>query len=180
MVTGVITTGFILLFGVTGLVIGVGASFVVSVMPWLGMGIGVLLAVAGSWMLSGGKLYTGVAGRVANRIGNPNQVGFRGYFLFGLSYGTASLSCTLPIFLVVVGTTLAVSGIPAAVAQFVLYAMGMGFIIMLLTVGMALFQSAVVSTMRKALPYIQLVSAGMMILAGSYIVFYWLTLGGLL
>jgi len=180
MVTGVITTGFILLFGVTGLVIGVGASFVVSVMPWIGMGIGVLLAVAGSWMLSGGKLYTGAAGRVANRIGNPNQVGFRGYFLFGLSYGTASLSCTLPIFLVVVGTTLAVSGIPAAVAQFVLYAMGMGFIIMLLTVGMALFQSAAVGTMRKALPYIQPVSAGMMILAGSYIVFYWLTLGGLL
>lgn len=180
MVSGVITTGFILLFGVMGLAIGVGASFVVSVMPWLGLGIGGLLAVAGSWMLSGGKLYTVAAGRVASRIGNPNQVGFRGYFLFGLSYGMASLSCTLPIFLVVVGTTLAVSGIPAAVAQFVLYAMGMGFIIMLLTVGMALFQSAAVGIMRKALPYIQPVSAGMMILAGSYIVFYWLTLGGLL
>ena len=97
-----------------------------------------------------------------------------------MSYGTASLSCTLPIFLVVVGTTLAVSGITAAVAQFVLYALGMGFVIMLLTVGMALFQSAAVGVMRKALPYIQPVSAGMMILAGSYIVFYWLTLGGLL
>ncbi len=180
MVAGVVTTGFILLFGVTGLIIGVGARFVISVIPWIGLGIGVLLAVAGSWMLSGGKLYTGAAGRIADRIGNPNRVGFRGYFLFGLSYGTASLSCTLPIFLVVVGTTLAVSGITAAVAQFILYALGMGFVIMLLTVGMALFQSAAVGAVRKALPFIQPVSAGMMILAGSYIVFYWLTLGGLL
>ena len=180
VVGGVVTVGFILLFGVTGLVIGVGARSIISVMPWIGLGIGVLLAVAGSWMLSGGKLYTGVAGRLADRIGNPGQVGVRGYFLFGLSYGTASLSCTLPIFLAVVGTTLAVSGIIAAVGQFVLYALGMGFVIMLLTVGMALFQTAAVSAVRKALPFIQPFSAGMMILAGSYIVFYWLTLGDLL
>ena len=179
-VAGVVTVGFILLFGVTGLVIGVGARFVISVMPWIGLGIGVVLAIAGSWMLSGGKLYTGAAGRIADHIGSSNRVGIRGYFLFGLSYGTASLSCTLPIFLAVVGTTLAVSGIPAAVGQFVLYALGMGFVIMLLTVGMALFQSAAVGAVRKALPLIQPVSAGMMILAGSYIVFYWLTLGGLL
>ncbi len=180
MVAGIVTTGFILLFGATGLVIGVGARSIISVMPWIGLGIGVLLAVAGSWMLSGGKLYTGAAGRIADRIGNPGQVGVRGYFLFGLSYGTASLSCTLPIFLVVVGTTLAVSGILAAVGQFVLYALGMGFVIMLLTVGMALFQGAAVGALRKALPLIQPFSAGMMIVAGSYIVFYWLTLGGLL
>ena len=180
MVAGIVTTGFILLFGATGLIIGVGARSIISVMPWIGLGIGVLLAVAGSWMLSGGKLYTGAAGRIADRIGNPGQVGVRGYFLFGLSYGTASLSCTLPIFLAVVGTTLAVSGIVAAVGQFVLYALGMGFVIMLLTVGMALFQGAAVGVLRKALPLIQPFSAGMMIVAGSYIVFYWLTLGGLL
>ena len=180
MVTGVITTGFILLFGVTGLVIGVGASFVVSVMPWIGMGIGVLLAVAGSWMLSGGKLYTGAAGRVANRIGNPNQVGFRGYFLFGLSYGTASLSCTLPIFLAVVGTSLAVSSIGTSLGQFLLYALGMGVVITALTVGMAFFKTAMVGALRKAMPYVQPVGSWLMVIAGMYIVFYWLTIGDLL
>ena len=34
-----------------------------------------------------------------------------------------------------------------------------------------------VGGLRKALPYIQPVSAAIMLLAGSYIVFYWLTLG---
>jgi len=179
MVGGVMTAGFIVLFGVAGVVIGAGARTIIGFMPWIGLTIGVVLAIAGSWMLGGGKLYTGFAGRAAARIGNPGEVGVRGYFLFGLSYGTASLSCTLPIFLAVVGSTLAVSGIVAAIGQFVLYALGMGLVIMLLTLGMALFKGAVVGTLRRALPYIQPVSAGLMILAGSYIVYYWLTLGGL-
>ena len=31
--------------------------------------------------------------------------------------------------------------------------------------------------MRKALPYIQPVGTWMMVLAGTYIIFYWLTIG---
>jgi len=175
----VVTLGFVLLFSIVGLVIGVGARFVVDVLPWLGMAVGVLLTVAGSWLLGGGKLYAGLAARAASRMGNPNQVSMRGYLLFGLSYGTASLSCSLPIFLVVVGTTLAVSGILAAVGQFILYALGMGLVIMVLTQGMALFRGAMVGALRKLLPYIQPFSAVMMIVAGAYIVYYWLTIGDL-
>ena len=47
--------------------------------------------------------------RAASRLGDPGNTNVKGYFIFGLSYGTASLSCTLPIFLAVVGTSLAVS-----------------------------------------------------------------------
>ncbi len=179
LVGGAVTGGFILLFGLAGLVIGGGARTVVDIIPWLGLSIGVLLALAGAWMIGGGKLYTGFAGRAASRIGNPGQVGVRGYFLFGLSYGTASLSCTLPIFLTVVGTSLAVSSIPSALGQLFLYGMGMGAVIMALTIGMALFQGAMVGALRKTLGFVQRVSPLLMLVAGSYIVFYWLTIGGL-
>ena len=103
-----------------------------------------------------------------------------GGFGLGLSYGTASLSCTLPIFLAVVGTTLAVTSIPTSLGQFFLYALGMGTVIMALTLGMAFFKGAMVSAMRKALPYIQPVGSWLMVVAGAYTVFYWLTIGGLL
>ena len=176
-VGGVVTVGFILLFGVTGIVIGAGAQGFVDLLPWIGLSVGVLLVLAGAWIMAGGKLYTDVAGRAAAHMGNPGQVSTRGYFMFGVSYGTASLSCTLPIFLAVVGTSLAVADIPSAVGQFVLYAMGMGFVIMLLTLGMALFKTAMVGALRKTLPYIQPVSSVLMLVAGSYIIFYWLTLG---
>ena len=181
VVGGVVTAGFIVLFGAAGMLIGVGArSAVADILPWLGLGIGIVLTITGSWLLGGGKLYTEFAARAATRMGNPSQTSVRGYFLFGLGYGTASLSCTLPIFLTVVGTSFAVSSIATSPGQFVLYAMGMGFVIMGLTIGMALFKGSMVGAMRKALPYIQPFGTWMMLVAGSYIIFYWLTIGELL
>ena len=180
LVGGVVTGGIVVLFGIMGIVIGGGARSIAGVFPWIGLGIGVLLVLAGAWLLSGGKLYTALAGQAAARIGNPGQVSVRGYFLFGISYGTASLSCTLPIFLAVVGTRLASGGAASAAGQFVVYALGMGTVIMALTLGMALFKSAVVSALRRVLPYVQPASALLMVVAGAYIVFYWLTVGGLL
>ncbi len=175
----VVTGGFILLFGVAGLVIGAGARSVVDLIPWLGFSIGVVLTLVGAWLVGGGKLYTGIAARAASRMGDPGQVGVKGYFLFGLSYGTASLSCTLPIFLAVVGTSLAVTDIPTALGQLVLYALGMGTVILVLTLGIALFKGSMVGGLRKALRFIQPFSSLLMLVAGAYIVFYWLTIGGL-
>jgi hypothetical protein len=51
---------------------------------------------------------------------------------------------------------------------------------LLAALALALFKDAMVGTRRKALPYVQPLSASLMVLAGSYIVFYWLTIGGLL
>ena len=181
LVGGSVTAGFVVLFGVAGSVIKLGAtSFVVDILPWLGLFVGIVLAIAGSWLVGGGKLYTGFAARAATRMGDPAKVSPRGYFMFGLSYGTASLSCTLPIFLAVVGTSLTITNILPSLGQFLLYALGMGFVIMLLTLGMAFFKGAMVRTLRKVLPYVQPVGSWLMVVAGAYIVFYWLTIGGLL
>ena len=181
IVGGTVTAGFVVLFGSAGLVIGLGArTFIIDVLPWLGLVIGVVLAILGSWMLGGGKLYTGIAARAASNMGNPAQVGMKGYFIFGISYATASLSCTLPIFLAVVGTSLAVSSIGTSLGQFFLYALGMGVVITALTVGIAFFKTAMIGGMRKAMPYVQPVGSWLMVIAGMYIVFYWLTIGDLL
>ncbi len=181
VVGGSVTAGFVLLFAVAGAVIGLGARSVVGgILPWLGLGIGVLLVVVGAWLLSGGKLYTALAQQLSERFGDPSQTNVRGYFLFGLSYGMASLSCTLPIFLTVIGSSFAVASIPAAFAQFVLYALGMGVVILALTLGMAFFKTAMVRLMRRAMPYIQPVGTWLMLIAGTYIVFYWLTIGNVL
>ncbi|MCH8987583.1 MAG: cytochrome c biogenesis protein CcdA [Chloroflexi bacterium] len=181
IVGSAVTAGFIVLFGSAGLIIGVGArAFIVDVLPWLGLVIGIALALVGAWMVGGGKLYTGFAARAASKMGDPGKVSLKGYFIFGISYGTASLSCTLPLFLSVVGTSLAVSSIFTSLGQFVLYAMGMGIVIMALTIGMAFFKTAMVSALRKAMPYVQPVGSWLMVIAGMYIVFYWLTIGDLL
>ena len=181
LVGGSVTAGFVVLFAAVGMVIGFGArTFVIDVLPWLGLAIGVFLVIAGAWLVGGGKFYSGLAARTASRLGDPSKTNIRGYFIFGLSYGTASLSCTLPIFLAVVGTSLAVSNVLASLGQFLLYALGMGLVILALTLGIAFFRGAMVGGLRKVMPYVQPVGSWLMVLAGAYIVFYWLTLGGLL
>ena len=176
-----VTAGFVVLFGIAGTIIGLGArSLVADILPWLGLSIGVLLTLAGAWLLSGGELYSALAQQLANRFGDPGQANVKGYFLFGLSYGTASLSCTLPIFLSVIGTSFAVASIGTSLGQFVLYACGMGLVIMGLTLGMALFKGAFVGGFRRVMPYVHPIGTWMMIVAGAYIVFYWLSIGGVL
>ena len=174
-----VTAGFVLLFGVIGMAIDQGIRSIVDAFPWVGFSIGVILVMAGSWILGGGKLYVAFAGRAASHVGNPNQVGIRGYFLFGLSYGLASLGCSLPIFLTVVFTTQAAANVLEALGQFLLYALGMGMVILVLTISMALFKRAVVTALRKVLPLFQPFSAVFMIAAGSYLAYYWLTIGDL-
>jgi cytochrome c biogenesis protein CcdA len=180
LVSLLVTTGFVLLFGVVGLLISAGARVLIGVFPWIGLVIGVLLVGVGGWVLAGGGLYTSLGDRLAARVGNARQTNAKGYFLFGITYATASLSCTLPIFLVVVGSSVAAGSLLGAVSQFVLYALGMGLVILALTVSITLFEGAMVGMLRKALPHMRAAGALLLILAGAFIVYYWLTLGGLL
>ncbi len=175
-----VTAGFVILFAVVGLSIGTGAQFLVEYFPWIGLGIGVLLTVAGGWLIRGGTLYSAVGERLAARIGDPTRTDMRGYFLFGISYGTASLSCTLPIFITVIGGSIAISDFLPSVWQFVLYGLGMGSVIMALTLSMAVFKAALLVRLRNAMAYVQPASAVLMLAAGGFIIYYWLTFGQLL
>jgi cytochrome c biogenesis protein CcdA len=179
LVAAAVSSGFVVLFGAAGLVIAATGSLLIEAVPWIGLGVGVFLAAVALWLLTGHTLYASLPQRLAARLASPRQGGMRGFFGFGLAYGTASLSCTLPIFLSVVGTGFAVRGALAAAGQFVGYALGMGLVIGVLTVGLALFSGATVGLLRKTLPYFRTLSAALLFLAGAYIVYYWLSTGQL-
>lgn len=177
-----VSVGFVALFGAVGLILGFGSqAVVVAALPWVGLAVGILLIGAGAYMATGGNIYTSLAQRAASRIGDPGQLNVPGYVLFGVSYGLASLSCTLPLFLAVLGVGAGLSsGFLETLGQFLLYAAGMGSVIMALTLGMAVARTVLIRWMRAALPYVGVVGAWLMVVAGTYIVFYWLTLGDLL
>jgi hypothetical protein len=64
--------------------------------------------------------------------------------------------------------------------QFVLYAARMGLLISVLTLSVALFKYAALGGVRRVVPFVQPLSALLLLVAGAYIIYYWLTLGGLL
>lgn len=180
LVSVAVTVGFILLFAAVGITIAAGARSLAGSFPWLGLATGALLIAVGAWLAVGGTLYTSFGERLSAPLSRVAGEGAPRYFTFGLAYGLASLSCTLPVFLAVLGSTLTLSTLPQMALQIVLYGLGMGLVIALLTLSIALFQSALVNRIRQAVRYIAPVSAALLLLAGSYIVYYWLTVGGLL
>ena len=180
LVSAILTLGFVVLFGIVGLLITAGARQIITLMPWSGLVVGAALTVVGAWILSGGTIYTPIAQRIARNLGDPTTINAKGFFLFGLSYGVASLSCTLPIFLAVLGIGVSTNSIFDSIGSFVVYALGMGSLIWILTTAIALFEETGSRLFRQVLPYTQFLSAGLIIIAGSYVVFYWLTEGELL
>ena len=181
LISLVVTSGFVLLFGSVGLIIAIGGHFLTEAMPWAGLFIGVLMLLLGLWLLAGkGQLlYTGLAVRLADKINPGSYSGVRSYFMFGIAYGVASLSCSLPIFLIVVGSSVAASEFVNGLFQFISYALGMGLVLMVLTLGTALFKGVVAGYIRGFMPYVERTSAVLILLAGSFLVYYWLTIGEL-
>ena len=178
---GVATLGFIVVFAVTGLVIGAGGRWLISAFPYAGAVVGALMTVLGLWLVvTNRQLGIDATKRIASQVTDNPQRGLANNFLFGVLYAVGSLSCTLPIFLVVVGGSLATDGIAGSLGQFAGYALGMGVVLVAVTVGVALFRRAVARGLRMVLPYIHRASALFLVGAGIYLIYYWLIIGGLL
>jgi len=173
-----VTAGFSLLFGGVGALVSAGGTFLMEFMPWLSVVIGGALFLLGCWLIFGYSLSFTVFLSIASKIGDPRKISVFGFFLFGLAFGATSLSCTLPIFLMVVGSSIAAGDFTEGIQQFLSFILGMGSIMLLLTLGIAVVkEGVVVNTLQKMLPYVQKISALLLIFAGGYIVYYWLTSG---
>jgi len=173
LIGGAVSLGFVLLFGLAGVVVSAGGSAILGTMPWVGMVIGGALILMGLWMLAGRTFYSGVFERLAGRVGDPKAMSVRDFFLFGLAYGLASLSCTLPVFLAVMGGSLTAGSLVSGAGQFVSYGLGMASVLLVLTLALALLKRSVISRLRGLVPYVQILSAALLIVAGAYIIFYW-------
>ena len=127
----VATLGFVTLFGGVGLIISVGGNFIREFFPYWGLGVGIVLVLLGLFLLISRKHISILA---ASRFQGPRTIkGVKGFYLFGIGYGLASLSCSLPLFIVVVGNALSLEGIIPGVIQFVSYGLGMGAVLIAVT-----------------------------------------------
>jgi len=175
-ITAVVTAGFGLLFGITGAVITLGGTFLHRMIPWLSLLVGVALIVLGVWTLMGHYVSLPSLLRFSERFGDPRRMRVWDFFIFGVAFGATSMSCTLPIFLLVMGSSIASGDITVGILQFVSYISGMGSVMLVLTLGIAVVkQGVVVGALRRVLPHVQKISAVLLFVAGAYIVYYWTT-----
>lgn len=173
LVGATVSSGFVLLFAVAGLIISAGGYLLINAMPWLGALMGVVMIGLGLLLLLGRTFSPAAFDRVAASLSTSPERSIRGFFLFGLAYGIASLGCTLPVFLVAVGGALTGGGPVHGLVQFVSYSLGMATIIVSLTVALSLFKAGLVGLLRRAMPYVHSAAAVLLLLAGFWIVLYW-------
>jgi cytochrome c-type biogenesis protein len=168
LVSLAMTLGFVVVFGAVGLLVEVAAVAVGEVTPWLTLAIGLLLVPMGLAMALGREL----------KINTPRMQrggadrGLRGVCLFGMSYATVSLSCTLPVFLTAVSGSFRDGGVVTGIASYLAYSAGMGLVVATLTVALALARDGVVRQMRRLLPYIGRISGVLLVVAGAYVAWY--------
>ncbi len=159
-----VTAGFLVVFAVLGLVISLAAAGIAIYLPWGTVVIGAVLAALGLWLFAGRHIFV----RVPTIAAPLRAHSRRSMLLFGVAYAIASLGCTLPIFLVVVGASLVAGA--GRMILFLAYGLGMGIVLVTVAVSAVLFQGAVSRYLRSTIPYVQQIGALLLIVAGTYMV----------
>ena len=168
-VGAVVSAGFLLVFGVAGVLITAGFRVVIDLIPWLAIAVGVGVIGLGIAMLWGYQLTIWLP---KSKQANTKN-GYRSVFAFGVSYAVASLSCTLPVFLTVVATQVTRGTFLGGLATFIAYGAGMSLVLMGITIAMAFGKQGLVSWLRNGARYIGRISGGLLVAAGVYIVWFW-------
>jgi cytochrome c-type biogenesis protein len=172
-----VTAGFLSVFAPLGLAISLGGHALTRVFPYTSLLIGGVLIALGLFLLAS-RRHLGLA--ASERVRLRRSKSPRGVFLFGIAYAVASLGCTLPVFLLVVGSALASSHALTAFIQFLNYALGMGLVLTVVSVSAALAQGAITQRLQRLLPYVERAGGVLLVAAGAYLVYYWYTFGRVL
>lgn len=166
-VAAAVSVGFVVVFATVGLIIDGIAGEARRQLPWVTIVIGALLVVSGFAMALGWKPALAIRGpQFSVGVGSP--LAMVGY---GITYAVASLSCTIGPFLGVTGAALAQSPLEG-LATYVAYALGMGVIILVLSVASALAHSAVATHMHRLSRFAPRVGGALMMVAGAYAIWY--------
>jgi cytochrome c-type biogenesis protein len=166
-VAAAVSLGFVVVFATAGLVIDQLTSATRQRLPWVTIIIGAALVLAGIAMVLGWKPSIAVRGPdlASGRRGIAAMTGY------GATFAVASLSCTIGPFLAVTGVALTQST-TLGIATYVAYALGMGTIILAISVFAALAHTTLIQAMRNLTRVMTRLGGALMIAAGGYAVWY--------
>lgn len=166
-VSAAVSIGFVLVFGTVGLIIDRIAREITQQLPWVTIVIGALLVAFGVASVAGwrARLPVPVPRLVAGGSGVVPMIAY------GMTFAIASLSCTIGPFLAVTGAALGRSAWEAAMV-YGAYALGMGLVVLVLTLSAAFAHSSVATNLREFSRVVPRIGGALMVLAGAYAIWY--------
>ncbi|MFW2382059.1 MAG: cytochrome c biogenesis CcdA family protein [Acidimicrobiales bacterium] len=168
LVAAALSLGFLVVFGALGIVFTGLRSQLTPILPWFSMAVGIALVILGVAMLRGFKPMISVP-RMEKGTSGGSMLNM---FLFGVSYAVASLSCTIGVFLAVVGTSVPGTSFTSQLGGFLSYGAGMGLLATILTLAVGFGKKNIVTNFKKLLPKINFISGLILIPVGLYVFLY--------
>ena len=189
-----VTIAFIAIFGLIGIVISSLGIGIAKFLPWIAVLSGVVIIGIGAAKMYGKTFHVNIPSVFGIIVYNnkntttataTNDYKFSSknyvkFFLFGIGYAIASLSCTIPIFLLVVFQGLSAGGVVQGYLVFFSYALGMGAVMTIISLAIGISNQTFVKRLKKLAPKMNIITSILLILAGSYLIYFNLVVGRLL
>lgn len=178
-----VSLGFAVVFSTVGVLVSYLGRSLLQYVGWFDLLIGMILIIVGFIYLFNLKAKIHI-----NKITNFGQElkanklknKYLSFFVYGIGFAIASLGCTLPIFLLVVTTSLKSAGFLNGLLTFLIYAAGMSIFMILFSLAVAVSKTFIEKALNRLLPYIYRLGPIIVIIAGAYLIYNQILFGRLL
>lgn len=165
-----VSAGFIAVFLIVGAITRLFTGWLQEQSKWAGLGIGVVMMLAGVAMLFGWRPFI-ATGRLAPTVQRNRSN--RSMFVFGVAYAVASIGCTIGFLVSAIFGSYGRQGYLSGVVSTGLYGAGMALLVTSLTVTVAVAQGRLLRRVRSLGAHLHTASGVVLILTGSYLAWYW-------
>ncbi len=185
--------GIVLVYGILGVVIiglvlvGVGISD--KAISYMKPVVGIILLVMGAFTLLDVPINTGYItapfSRLWERVRPPKgprkpSTGPAGLFLYGVAYGSASASCSVPIFIALVGISVSTGNPMDALVTFLVFLFSMWLLMAVMTSVLSVGEERVKKGLMRHYIAIKKVTGVVFIVAGGYLMWLFLKAEGVI
>jgi cytochrome c biogenesis protein CcdA len=164
-----VSLGFLTVFSVIGAAVRAGADELIDWAKYAAIAIGLVLIGVGTALMCGWHLpFTTPR---LDRGGRERTLA--SMYVFGVSYAIVSIGCTLPLFVSTMLGSFGSRSVLSGTLMVLAYGAGMAFVLTALTVALALARGGLLQALRHAMRYVDRVAGVFLVLAGAYLVYYW-------
>lgn len=164
-----VSLGFVILFAVLGAIFDSGLKLFMNWVPWVMVVLGAVMVAAGIFGTVRGHLPLRLPWVARARAGTDTL----SMITFGMSYGLASLTCSLGLFVAGTAGTFTRVGWLTGLGTFIAYAVGMGAVLAVVAVASALARTSVVTVLRRAGRHVDRLASALLVVVGAYLIYYW-------
>ncbi|MGC9444263.1 MAG: cytochrome c biogenesis protein CcdA [Candidatus Methanospirareceae archaeon] len=163
-------TGINGIFAVIGGAVALGGVAVKSYVSYFAPVVGIAIILLGVVMLFGkSELFTRFGSLLtASSAKFGGGARYSGLFLYGVGYGLAAMGCQAPIFIALIFAGLAAGGALEAFIVFLAFSLGMGCMMLVLSVIVGTAKMKLLERIRALIPYINRACGLILILVGAY------------